>query len=303
MVSMIHCLGRLRRNPLQLMLTLCLAYAVYVLGSRYGFTTASGGADVALLSSSTNGMTTASPILRYLRIADNNVDVWDNLHQYKFSMNSNHCKDRASIVVIVHTAMYNFKKRQKIRKITSGSDAKHGSVLTVVFFVGKTNNASLQTEVKRESQKYRDMVQGNFIDSYHNMTHKHIMAFHWVLTYCKNVKYVIKIDDDVILHSNNVLRYLLFNPIPAGNILCFLIVRSKRLKVGKWAVAEKDYPFPKYPPYCGGFAYMTTLPVIKKLYRTSANIQSIWIDDAYATGILALASETKLIELPKGTRL
>ncbi|XP_046369547.1 beta-1,3-galactosyltransferase 1-like isoform X1 [Haliotis rufescens] len=242
----------------------------------------------------------SSPILRYLSIAHNNVDVWDNLHQYKFSMNSDNCKGWASIVVIVHTALYNVKKRQKIRNTTSVCDTKHGSVLTVVFLVGQTNNASLQTEVAKESQKYQDMVQGNFIDSYHNLTHKHIMGYHWVLTHCKNVKYVIKMDDDVVLHTNNVLRYLLSNPVSEGNIMCFVVPGSRKSTAGKWAVSEVEYPFVRYPPYCAGFAYMTTLSVIRNLHAASTYIKSIWIDDAYATGILALASNTKLIKFPDG---
>ncbi|XP_071083722.1 beta-1,3-galactosyltransferase 5-like [Haliotis cracherodii] len=244
--------------------------------------------------------TTTSPILRYLSIAHDDANVWDNLHQYKFSMNSDNCKGWASIVVIVHTALYNAKKRQKIRNTTSVCDTKHGSVLTVVFFVGQTDNASLQTEVKRESQKYQDMVQGNFIDSYHNLTHKHIMGYHWVLSHCKNVKYVIKMDDDVVIHVANVLRYLLSNPVPEGNIMCFVVPGSRKRITGKWAVSKKEYPFVRYPPYCAGFAYMTTLSVIRNLHTASTFIKSIWIDDTYATGILALASNTKLMKFPEG---
>ncbi|XP_046369546.2 beta-1,3-galactosyltransferase 1-like [Haliotis rufescens] len=241
-----------------------------------------------------------SQVLGYLRIADNDVDVWDNLHQYKFLMNSDNCKGWASIVVMVHTALHNVKKRQKIRNTTSVCDTKHGSVLTVVFLVGQTNNAPLQTEVAKESQKYQDMVQGNFIDSYHNLTHKHIMGYHWVLTHCQNVKYVIKMDDDVVIHLANVLRYLFSNPVPEGHIMCFVVPGSGKRVTGKWAVSKKEYPFFKYPPYCAGFAYMTTLSVIRNLHTASTYIKSIWIDDVYATGILALASKTNLIKFPKG---
>ncbi|XP_046369583.2 beta-1,3-galactosyltransferase 1-like [Haliotis rufescens] len=240
-----------------------------------------------------------SQVLGYLRIAYDDVDVWDNLHQYKFSMNSNNCKGWTSIVVIVHTALCNVKKRQKIRNTTSVGDTKHGSVLTVVFLVGQTNNASLQTEVAKESQKYQDMVQGNFIDSYQNLTHKHIMGYHWVLTHCNNVKYVIKMDDDVVIHVANVLRYLLSNPVPEGNIMCFVVPRGKKEIKGKWAISKKEYPFLTFPTYCTGFAYMTTLSVIRNLHTASTYIKSIWIDDVYATGILALASKTNLIKFPK----
>ncbi|XP_046542618.1 beta-1,3-galactosyltransferase 1-like isoform X3 [Haliotis rubra] len=242
----------------------------------------------------------SSPILEFLHISNNKEDVWDNLHMFKFSMNADNCKGRAPIVVIVHTAMYNAQKRQKIRKDTSGSDSKRQPLLTVVFLVGETNNASLQAEVKRESQKYQDIVQGNFIDSYHNLTHKHIMGYHWVITHCKTVRYFIKIDDDVVVHVDNVLRYLLLNPIPEEYIMCFVWPGSRKRTAGKWAISEREYPFIRYPRYCSGFAYITTLSVIKRLHSASTYIKSIWIDDTYATGLLALASNTKLIGFPNG---
>ncbi|XP_046542565.1 beta-1,3-galactosyltransferase 1-like isoform X2 [Haliotis rubra] len=296
MLSIIRCPGRSRAKTWRLVPAICLVCVMYWLRSRFEFETDTRGDNVAPQISSSN------EVVRYLSLKDTeDADVLDNLHQYKFSINSQNCRGRLSVVAIVHTAMYHVKKRQKIRQTLRGS-SEHGSLLTVVFFVGQTINASLQAEVKRESKEYRDIVQGNFIDSYHNLTHKHMMGYHWVLTYCKHVRYVIKMDDDVVLHTNNVLRYLLSNPVPDGNILCFLIVHSKRQKKGKWNMSKKEYPFHSYPPYCGGFAYITTLPVIKMLYDTSAHIKSIWIDDAYATGILALASNTTLQALPKGTR-
>ncbi|XP_067670092.1 beta-1,3-galactosyltransferase 1-like [Haliotis asinina] len=245
--------------------------------------------------SSTRIQAVSDPILRYLSITQNR-DVWDNMHMYKFSMNVDSCKGGAPVVMIVHTAMYNAQKRQKIRKDTSGQE----TLLIVVFLVGESTNASLQAEVERESQQYQDIVQGNFIDSYHNLTHKHIMGYHWVINHCKNVRYFIKIDDDVVVHIDNVLRYLLLNPLPEGHIMCRVEKWSKKKTAGKWAISEQEYPFIRYPRYCAGFAYITTLSVVKRLHAASTYIKTIWIDDVYATGLLALASNTTLIGLPTG---
>ncbi|XP_067684058.1 beta-1,3-galactosyltransferase 1-like [Haliotis asinina] len=297
MLSPIRWTRRFKMKTWRLTLALCFVCIMYLLRSRYPFETDSPEDNIA------REVSTVSEVVRYLSLNDtDDVDVWDNLHQYKFSMNSRNCKGKPSVVAIVHTALHHVKKREKIRQTLKGSDTVHGSLLTVVFFVGQTTNASLQEAVKREWKEYRDIVQGNFIDSYHNLTHKHMMGYHWVLTFCEHVRYVIKMDDDVIIHTNNVLRYLLANPVPDGNILCSLLIHGRRQKKGKWNMPEKEYPFPWYPPYCGGFTYITTLPVVKRLYDTSAHIKSIWIDDTYVTGILALASNTTLLALPKGTK-
>ncbi|XP_067676210.1 beta-1,3-galactosyltransferase 1-like [Haliotis asinina] len=239
------------------------------------------------------------PILQYLNITFNK-DVWDNLHLYKFSMNTDICNGGTRVVVIVHSALYNAQKRQKIRKDTSGRGSIHESLLAVVFLVGETNNASLQADVERESQKYHDIVQGNFIDSYQNLTHKHIMGYHWVINHCNNVLYVIKIDDDVVLHVKNVLIHLLLNPFTQEHIMCVVLNGGQKETTGKWIISEEEYPFVRYPQYCAGFAYITTLSVIKRLYAASTYIKSIWIDDVYATGLVALASNTTLIGFPSG---
>ncbi|XP_067685469.1 beta-1,3-galactosyltransferase 1-like [Haliotis asinina] len=331
MASMIR-LRRLRSMSWRCMLTLlCIMTALVSLLSREFVTVAKDDRAVAITTSTTKtgkpsrqitdppttpktinkhkaDITRASKrvhavsdaMLKFLHITHNKGDVWDNLHLYKFSMNADNCKGRASVVVIVHSAMYNTHKRDKIRKDIRGSDSKREPLLTVVFLVGETTNASLQAKVKRESQKYQDIVQGNFIDSYHNLTHKHIMGYHWVINHCKTVRYVIKIDDDVVVHVDNVLRYLLLNPLPEEHIMCVVLQGSMKRTTGKWAISDQEYPFIRYPRYCAGFAYMTTLSVVKRLYAASSYTKSIWIDDTYATGLLALVTNTKLIRFPNG---
>ena len=56
-------------------------------------------------------------------------------------------------------------------------------------------NVQLQIEV--ESQTYGDLVQGGFMDSYHNLSYKNLFGKMWVSEFCEQAEFVVKTDDDM----------------------------------------------------------------------------------------------------------
>jgi hypothetical protein len=59
-----------------------------------------------------------------------------------------------------------------------------------------------------ESNLYQDMVIGPFLDSYRNLTYKHVMALKWVHYHCPEARYVLKSDDDVFVHTPALQRLI-----------------------------------------------------------------------------------------------
>ena len=55
------------------------------------------------------------------------------------------------------------------------------------FHWGATKNQSLQESIARENDDYHDIVQGDFLDSYRNLSYKNIMGKLWVSQFCKQV--------------------------------------------------------------------------------------------------------------------
>lgn len=53
----------------------------------------------------------------------------------------------------------------------------------IVFLVGQTNNDT-QQRIVTESEKYGDLIQESFLDSYNNLTLKTIMMLKWVSLNC-----------------------------------------------------------------------------------------------------------------------
>ena len=47
-----------------------------------------------------------------------------------------------------------------------------GLPVKVVFFLGSSNDSSIQHSILYESELYKDIVQSDFIDHYHNNTYK-----------------------------------------------------------------------------------------------------------------------------------
>ena len=54
-------------------------------------------------------------------------------------------------------------------------------------------------KVQEESEGFQDIIQGNFHDSYHNLTYKNVFGLLWVSTFCEQAEFVIKTDDDMYI--------------------------------------------------------------------------------------------------------
>lgn len=176
----------------------------------------------------------------------------------------------------------------------------------LIFLFGAVNNTKLNDRLVEENGLYDDIVQGNFIDSYRNMTYKHVMGLKWFKYNCKYPNFVLKTDDDVLVNSPFLYKSLemFFSKnqtiidiqkqsslklVANQLILCDKIVNSivKRSFRSKWRVSYKEYSGKIYPPYCPGFGIIYSADVVKKLYDKAQISRYYWIDDVEISGILA----------------
>ena len=89
----------------------------------------------------------------------------------------------------------------------------------------------------KEFKLEADIVQGDFIDSYHNLTYKNVMGLLWATEYCSGAGVIVKTDDDMWLdlHTiSTISRAFNFN----GELLaCTVLNNLKVERTGKWAVS------------------------------------------------------------------
>ena len=57
--------------------------------------------------------------------------------------------------------------------------------------------AGRQKQLEEESSKYGDIIQGDFLDTYHNLSYKAVMGNLWVAEFCSQAEFVVKTDDDM----------------------------------------------------------------------------------------------------------
>lgn len=112
------------------------------------------------------------------------------------------------VVILVFTRANSFHRRQIIRQ-TWGSQVKKISSVKMFFVIGKTKNAnvSFQNQVVNENNRFKDLIQFDFIDDYYNLTLKSLAMLRWSMTNCPLVKFVQKVDDDFVVNIENLKSF------------------------------------------------------------------------------------------------
>lgn len=217
-------------------------------------------------------------------------DHYVNLHRYEFIIKPPRpCN--AYLLILIHSAAKNFRARKTIRS-TWGAVKHYNGVAVVSFFLLGRTDALMQKQIDTESQQNNDIIQGDFIDTYRNLSYKNVMGLHWTENYCNSTKYILKVDDDVLVNIYKFLSYLLMKSEKNefGNYITCPFFGNRlpqRETEGKWYVSMAYYPYLNFPPYCRGFVYFLTSDVRKRLYEASRTVKLLWLDDVYVTGFIA----------------
>lgn len=219
-----------------------------------------------------------------------------DLNDFEFIINHAPCSDlkhHPSIVILVHSAPGNFKKRQTVRETWGAQDQR----ALLLFLIGAVaNSTSLKDRIDDEQVMYGDLVQGNFIDAYRNMTYKHVMALKWFIYNCPSVRHLLKTDDDVFV--NTPLLYSYLEEVPSsihrqyhhsGLLFCHEIARAKvkRTFRSKWRVSYDEYRDKYFPNHCPGYVILYSSDVALQLYQEAQKRKYFWIDDVHITGTIA----------------
>lgn len=209
------------------------------------------------------------------------------------SLMSDICDGMTDLIIIIPSKIQNSRQRHAIRStwaMTSSSWVKH------VFLMGYSVNTSWNENLKQESKVFNDIIQGNFIDTYYNLTNKILMGLEWSHKYCYNASFILKADDDTFVNTPYLLS-VLQDKITIdyrGTIVGNLNKEGKVRRTGVWKVSFQSYPFPHYPNYMFGNTYVISRNIAHRLVKASEYMPYVPIEDAYITGILAKAIRTEL---------
>lgn len=209
-----------------------------------------------------------------------------NPHPFRFVHEAeNACQtENQHLVVLVKSKASNSKIRETIRQ-TWGNPTLYKGV-SFVFLLGHTEG--LEGIISKEAQKYKDVVQEDFIDNYSNNTIKTIMGYNWVVRHCSSAKFNLFVDDDVFVVVKNLENYRNTKEneprLMAGKLLPNSV--PFRDNGSKWFVSWEDYPFDRYPPYLAGGGVLMSWDVTRAFAAAFPYVKTISIDDSYL-GIIA----------------
>lgn len=223
-------------------------------------------------------------VLQYLNNNESICSAPDNSHD-----------ERTFIVALISSFVGNFEQRLAVRETWASKHLFYGRTVRHVFVLGKATQHKNETQAKvdAEFRKYGDIIQGNFDESFQNLTLKVVLGLKWITDFCPDAAYLYKGDEDMFVAWPRVLMFLLQTSDRIGSPV------MKQFFVGSSMTGSPRIDHPKsryyvngsiyhgrfYPRYCSGGSYILSTDIIPELYKRSLVTPLIPIDDAYQ-GIL-----------------
>lgn len=200
------------------------------------------------------------------------------------------CEPGQLLLILVTSAPGNSEPRQVIRSTWAAREGPAPPQWQAVFLVGQTADAGAAREIQREQQAFGDLLVGNYLDAYRNLTLKVMHGLKWAAERCRP-RYVLKTDDDCFVNTAWLPAFLQeHNRVRAGLYAGSLFSREKRQVIrepsSKWYVSRQDYRPEEYPPYASGIGYLLSLDAAQRLLGAAERVRPIPVEDAYV-GILA----------------
>ncbi|KAK9972631.1 hypothetical protein ABG768_025922 [Culter alburnus] len=208
-------------------------------------------------------------------------------NKYNFIINEpQKCqKENVFVILIIPVAPSNTAAREAIRS-TWGSERLVGDkIVSLLFLLGlptSQDSEKLQADLLKESEKYHDLLQSDFWDSYYNLTIKTMVMLEWLSANCQNASYAMKVDSDIFLNVKNLVNLLL--SAPKQNYMSGLVARGAmvlRNPNSKWYLPETVYARAQYPPYALGLGYVFSLDLTVKLIEAAQLVKPVYIEDVF----------------------
>ncbi|XP_065124175.1 beta-1,3-galactosyltransferase 2 [Paramisgurnus dabryanus] len=180
--------------------------------------------------------------------------------------------------------------RNAIRKTWGNESVADGLGFVRLFLMGVQED-KLQRTIEAESNRYHDIIQQEYMDTYQNLTIKTLMGMYWVATYCPRANYVMKTDSDVFVNTEYLIHKLLKpKGLPRRKYFTGHLMRGHgpiRNKRSKWYMSPELYPSERYPTFCSGTGYVFSGDMAQRIYGASLSIHRLHLEDVYVGICLA----------------
>ncbi|XP_067249762.1 UDP-GlcNAc:betaGal beta-1,3-N-acetylglucosaminyltransferase 7, like [Chanodichthys erythropterus] len=213
-------------------------------------------------------------------------------HCRYFPMLLNHpekCSGDVDVLVVVKSVIEEHDRREAVRQTWGKEQEIQGLKIKTLFLLGTPatgkDERNLQALVQYEDRTYGDILQWDFMDTFFNLTLKEVNFLRWFNIYCSGVPFIFKGDDDVFVHTKNLIELIGFrvdenkveNLIVGDTILEAKPIRNRQ---SKYFIPKELYD-KRYPPYLGGGGFLMSSQVARRLFVVSESVELYPIDDVF----------------------
>ncbi|TKR79798.1 hypothetical protein L596_013965 [Steinernema carpocapsae] len=145
-----------------------------------------------------------------------------------------------------------------------------------VFVTGHGNDDVL----RKEHEKFGDILQLDFVDSYKNLTLKMMAIYGYILRAKPNIQDIIVINDDTIVNAT-ALHQIAVSTSDDAYVLGKVSRGYPRLLMWwlPWYVPGSMYPSMCYPPFIQGSSFIITRTAAQRILNGICEIPAIHLDD------------------------
>lgn len=221
-----------------------------------------------------------------------------NFRHFRYLINRKLCQKDVYMLILMGSHPDHREIRNVFRQ-TLGNLQLPGLPVQLAFIFGHFENSTHQKLVEDESQRHGDIIQGNFKDSYHNVTLRDLMGLRWAWQFCPQARVVMRMDDDVAVDVFNLIDAVeqKYEQL-TSSVGCFqMMANTPVLRTGHYAVSYAEHPDDYYDTYCQGWMYILTTQMAFNLDIASLKVKPYWMNDAYITGTLIRALRATPVDL------
>lgn len=157
----------------------------------------------------------------------------------------------------------------------------------LIFLLGKDG-----TEISEEEKIYNDILMIDFNESHYNLSVKDYSLFSYIDEHCKNIDYLFKGDDDILLVPENAIYHLnmLKNHPTATMTGCLKSGQpTNRIFESKYFTPIEFYEPALLPNYFAGAGYFMNRETLQKLIKIKEQVPIIHLDDVYIGKLIKAA--------------
>lgn len=195
-------------------------------------------------------------------------------------------RDPPFLVFLVTSRPAEAAERVAIRRTWGAERWSHQGRVATFFLLGQ--GGELGARLRLEARAHQDIIQGDFADTYYNLTLKVMMGMEWARRHCQTARFFMKTDSDVFVNTPHLLQLLSSKPSQrffSGQVMQH--IQPIQDKSSKWYISPQEFASPVFPNYCSGTGYVFSADLTSLICQVANSVPFLKLEDAFVGLCLA----------------